>query len=59
EPLEESFACKPEDSQPCPVHCELSQWVSDTDGCTATCGGGTLRRERMITTAPLHGGIPC
>jgi len=39
------------------VDCEVSKW--ETDGCSATCGGGTETQEREVDTPPAHGGVSC
>ena len=40
---------------PCGVPCELGDW-SEWSTCSTTCGEGTQRRTRPITSAALHGG---
>merc|ERR1711865_1333957 len=42
----------------CPVDCRLSSWTAFT-ACTATCGSGSKKRSRSITTTNLHGGVTC
>jgi hypothetical protein len=39
------------------VDCEVSEWEST--GCSATCGGGTEKQERVVTTLPAYGGVSC
>ena len=43
-------------SQPCVVDCELSEWIAEPAGCSASCGGGVLTEVRSIKQAALFGG---
>ena len=43
---------------PCPVDCLWGSW-GVYDQCTATCGGGTHERQRVVWVAPAHGGTEC
>jgi hypothetical protein len=43
---------------PCPVHCATSKFTAWSI-CTKTCGGGSKRRSRTITTTAKHGGYAC
>lgn len=41
----------------CPVDCEFGQWTA-WSRCTKTCGTGSTRRSRTVTS-PLAGGLGC
>lgn len=41
-----------------PVDCEIGEWAS-WQTCTASCGGGSRKRQRSIKTNAIHGGKPC
>ena len=41
-----------------PQDCEVSSW-GEWSKCNKTCGKGTQKRTRVVTTAPGHGGKPC
>ncbi|MAD25540.1 MAG: hypothetical protein CMO44_15370, partial [Verrucomicrobiales bacterium] len=43
---------------PCPVDCELSDWVEST-GCSVTCGGGEQSFIKTIVTNAANGGAAC
>ena len=49
---------KPCEGPPCPVDCDVSDWMPWTD-CSAKCGVGTRTRSRAVTTEPAHGGKAC
>jgi hypothetical protein len=54
--LKEIVACE---TKPCQVDdCKWALW-QDWSGCTASCGGGTMRRNRFIQVAPQNGGKMC
>ena len=53
--LEEVQQCN---DSPCPVDCTTTEWTGWST-CTATCGGGTHRRSRSVTTPVQHGGTAC
>eukprot|EP00928_Gymnodinium_smaydae_P007229 TRINITY_DN12603_c0_g2_i2.p1 TRINITY_DN12603_c0_g2~~TRINITY_DN12603_c0_g2_i2.p1 ORF type:complete len:3577 (-),score=536.17 TRINITY_DN12603_c0_g2_i2:97-9687(-) len=40
----------------CPIHCEYGDWGL-WNQCPVTCGGGTIRRERVKTQDAAYGGI--
>jgi len=40
------------------INCKWGEWAH-WSGCTSTCGGGTKRRNRVITVAPRNGGKLC
>jgi len=42
----------------CPTDCAMGAWGAWSD-CTRTCGSGFQHRQRLMTVAPLHGGIAC
>jgi competence ComEA-like helix-hairpin-helix protein len=42
----------------CPVHCVVSAWAT-WQGCSRSCGGGTMRRTRTVTTVNRAGGYAC
>lgn len=44
-------------SKPCPVNCvyDIGEW----SGCSATCGGGTQRRDVRIINQSAYGGLKC
>jgi hypothetical protein len=48
---------QPCNTQPCPVDCDIGEWVPWGD-CTATCGAGTHQRFREMAP-PKHGGEEC
>jgi len=52
---EETQDCNTQD---CPVDCVVSEWSSPST-CTATCGGGTTTRTRVILTPPKNNGASC
>ena len=43
---------------PCPIHCTVSAWTP-WGTCTKTCGGGSHRRTREVTSHARHGGFSC
>lgn len=48
------------EAQPCPVHCEMSEWATATPCAAANCGDtGTLVQRRSITQLESFGGDPC
>jgi len=53
--MERSVPCN---IDPCPVDCELSDWV-DASECDVSCGGGVLTEIKTAVTAPAHGGVLC
>lgn len=42
----------------CPVDCEVSEW-KDWQACSVSCGVGTRKRERTVTSQPGAGGLAC
>eukprot|EP00929_Paragymnodinium_shiwhaense_P087227 TRINITY_DN4747_c0_g1_i1.p1 TRINITY_DN4747_c0_g1~~TRINITY_DN4747_c0_g1_i1.p1 ORF type:complete len:1556 (-),score=307.09 TRINITY_DN4747_c0_g1_i1:124-4791(-) len=58
--------CNPEHGDSPPHHCvpetdvdcQFGEW-SDWGGCSRSCGGGQMERERVILTASMGGGLPC
>ena len=49
---------RPCSSGPCPVHCATTAW-RPWSACSKTCGTGTKKRTRSVTTHALHGGFQC
>jgi hypothetical protein len=45
-------------TQPCPVHCVVSDW-STYSACTKSCGTGTKSRKRTVTVDAKFDGNPC
>jgi hypothetical protein len=45
-------------NQPCPIHCEQSEW-SPFGKCSKECGGGMQQRSRNIVVKPDNGGESC
>lgn len=45
-------------TQPCPVHCQVSSWGKWTS-CSKKCGGGTTNRKRTVITVNKFGGTSC
>lgn len=45
-------------TQTCPVDCQLDEW-SPWTGCTVTCGGGTMTRQRTVLEPSRDGGAAC
>merc|ERR1719384_1817708 len=39
------------------VDCDVSDWRQEA--CSATCGGGTMRKTRTVITQPEGGGVEC
>ncbi|CAK0874514.1 unnamed protein product, partial [Prorocentrum cordatum] len=54
-PLLTQEACN---TQPCPTHCEVSDW-DEWSSCTALCGGGSRSRSRAVLVEAKDGGEPC
>jgi hypothetical protein len=54
-PLTQSLPCK---DDPCPIHCQVSEWGS-YGACSKTCGGGTKVKARAIIRKGRHGGAVC
>jgi len=52
--LEESQPCG---VSPCPIDCQLGDWV--TGACDATCGTGIKTLTRKVIRAAKYNGIPC
>jgi len=46
------------ESDPCPVDCEVSDWVT-TGQCTASCGGGTQTQQRRVDVPAQNDGAAC
>jgi hypothetical protein len=44
--------------QECPVDCEMTQWTG-FGACSETCGEGSKKRTREVTTEAAHGGVVC
>ena len=53
--LKETDTCN---SQPCPVDCAVSPYGTWST-CTKSCGSGTQKQDRTITTHPAEGGVSC
>jgi len=53
--LTETQACN---AFSCPIDCAVSDWSMWT-ACTATCGGGTQKQQRSVSTPAAHGGKAC
>lgn len=53
--LSETQSCN---TQPCPVDCVVGPW-SEWGSCSATCGGGSQTRTRLVLTHAAFGGAPC
>jgi hypothetical protein len=53
--LEKELPCE---IQPCPVDCELTDWVKASE-CSASCGGGIKSEIKNVATQPAHGGAMC
>ena len=45
-------------TDPCPIHCQYSNWRND-GGCSKSCGGGRQKQIRTITRHSAHGGNTC
>ena len=43
---------------PCAVHCGVSAWAP-WGACSVSCGGGSHKRTRVVTTKAEHGGYVC
>jgi len=41
-----------------PVDCTLGSWGA-FEACSASCGGGQMRRDRGVATEPRNGGVAC
>jgi len=54
-----SFEERPCGMMPCPVDCDVSNWITVADSCSKSCGGGTETKTRTIDTDPVHGGKGC
>lgn len=53
--LEQTRACN---TQACPINCAVSAWGAWSD-CSKTCGTGTQKQTRTVTTQPQHNGNAC
>jgi hypothetical protein len=53
--LKETKTCN---TAACPVDCAVSKWSFYTP-CTLSCGKGTKKRTRTVSSLPLHGGVKC
>ena len=42
-------------SNPYMQDCEVGEWISSDEGCSATCGGGTLVQTRIVVVEALYG----
>jgi len=56
--LKETRGCVASEETCGATDCAWGDW-EQWSACTCTCGGGTMRRERMIKVAPTHGGKLC
>ncbi|MBU38166.1 MAG: hypothetical protein CMA59_01430, partial [Euryarchaeota archaeon] len=52
---EQTLPCNPD---PCPIDCELDDWVED-GSCSKSCGGGEQHYKKAIRTTAAHGGSEC
>jgi uncharacterized C2H2 Zn-finger protein len=46
-------------TQPCPVDCVITDWLSVINDCSQTCGGGEQARNRSIIIEAANGGNKC